>query len=479
MKYVKSVIRGRLVMKSAKRYIVIFLMLTITFLDMPVGQSVKMEQVYAASLPTVGDLDTVVCKKKAQVLIPWWYQKRYSFSSSNKKVATVNAKGILTAHRLGETNVIVKCGKEKVVYEITVVPEKKTDVRLNQEILMSGQKVQLKLISDKYDTSQVHLKFDTGYSEITSKGWCKGIDEDEVQKGTITYWYGLFSNRTTLYVYHPEKLFASMTRVLLIDYIPNDVGLDAGEKYTALTNEDDFLLKKNPTLAWARNKGLEFYLDGKRMTERVVYKPGEHVIKIVAGKKKYEKKINVGYSIKDVVEKRDVTGYSTEIKEVFVTAFTVIKQVTHDGMSDEQKVKAIHDYLIYSANYVNNGDYKSAEAWAFSAEGVLVRKEGVCESYAVAFYLLAKIAGLDCHYVRGGVTTSDQDHAWNRVKVDGEWYYIDCTWDDPVGGGQENYDYYLSKTVWSNHIAEREDDLIQDKKEFWTAYYLTGDGYKD
>lgn len=185
-------------MKKAKCYIVILLMLAIIFSDIPIGNTFNIEQVYAASLPTVGDLDTVVCKKKAQVLIPWWYQNHYSFSSSNKKVATVNAKGILTAHRLGETKVTVKCGKEKVVYEITVVPEKKTDVRLNQEILLSDQKIQLKLISDKYDTSQVHLKFDTGYSEITSKGWCKGIDEDEVQKGTITYWYGLFSNRTIL-----------------------------------------------------------------------------------------------------------------------------------------------------------------------------------------------------------------------------------------------------------------------------------------
>lgn len=466
-------------MKKAKCYIVILLMLAIIFSDIPIGNTFNIEQVYAASLPTVGDLDTVVCKKKAQVLIPWWYQNHYSFSSSNKKVATVNAKGILTAHRLGETKVTVKCGKEKVVYEITVVPEKKTDVRLNQEILLSDQKIQLKLISDKYDTSQVHLKFDTGYSEITSKGWCKGIDEDEVQKGTITYWYGLFSNRTILYVYHPEKLFASMTRTLLIDYIPNDAGLDAGTEYTALTNKDDFLLKKNPTLAWARSKGLEFYLDGKRMPEKIVYTPGEHVFKIVAGKQKYEKKVNVGYSIKDVVEKRDATGYSQKTKTVFDAAFAAVEQVIHDGMSDEQKVKAIHDYLVYNANYVNNGDYKNAEPWAFSAEGVLIRKEGVCESYAVAFYLLTKIAGLDCHYVVGDVTSSDQSHAWNRVKVNGEWYYIDCTWDDPVGGGMENYNYYLSKTVWPDHIAKSEDDLIRNKKEIWVAYYLTGDGYKD
>lgn len=465
-------------MKKIKRCVAMILMLVIFFSNAPWGEKLYTEQVYAAKLKTISDLDKIVCKQKAQVLIPWWFPKNYSFASSNKKVATVNEKGVLTAHRLGVTKITVRCGADKVTYEITVVPEKKSDVRLNQEILMDGQKVQLKLVSDKYDTSQVHLKFDSGFSEITSNGWCKGIDEQNVQKGTISYWYGLFSNKTDLYIYRPELLFLSMTRIFATDYVPSDVGIDAGTRYTALTNKQGLLMKKNITLAWARDKGLEFYLDGNRMPEKVVYTPGEHVLKIVAGKQKYEKKINVGYSIEDVLKKRDATGYSKRTKQVFDAAFAAVDQVVRSGMSDEQKVKAIHDYLVYNANYVNNGDYKSAESWAYSAEGVLVRKEGVCESYAVAFYMLAKIAGLDCHYVVGAVETSDADHAWNRVKVDGVWYYIDCTWDDPVGGGAENYQYFLSKSIWKDHVVEREDDLIQDMKDNWMIYYLTGEGYK-
>lgn len=75
--------------------------------------------------------------------------------------------------------------------------------------------------------------------------------------------------------------------------------------------------------------------------------------------------------------------------------------------------------------------------------------------------------------------SGDADHAWNRVKVDGVWYYIDCTWDDPVGGGAENYQYFLSKSIWKDHVVEREDDLIQDTKDNWMIYYLTGEGYRD
>ena len=100
-------------------------------------------------------------------------------------------------------------------------------------------------------------------------------------------------------------------------------------------------------------------------------------------------------------------------------------------MGEEEKVKAIHDYLIYHANYVNNGDYSTAENWAYGAGGVLLHKEGVCQSYAFAFYMMAISAGLECRFVSG--TADGGGHAWNQVKVNGKWYYIDCTWDDPVG----------------------------------------------
>lgn len=138
-------------------------------------------------------------------------------------------------------------------------------------------------------------------------------------------------------------------------------------------------------------------------------------------------------------------------------------------------MKAIHDYLIYHANYVNNGDYESAENWAYGACGVLLHKEGVCQSYVIAFYMMTTAAGLDCQYVTG--KANGGGHAWNQVKVDGTWYYIDCTWDDPVGGGYENYDYYLSTTLWSDHTANKISYLADAGKYMWETYYLTGKGY--
>lgn len=463
-----------------KRYIVPFFMLISILVASLVVCNSTIESVYAANLPTIGDFGSVVCKKSARVEIPWGY-KNCSYSSSNEKVATVNSKGILKALRLGETKITIKSGSEKTVYEITVVPGKKSDVRLNHEILLSGQKTQLKLVSDKYDTSQVRLKFHSAFSEneLTETGKCKGIIENDwVSEGTVTYWYGSFSKKTTLSVYNPEVFFDAMLRNNEDDRSYDSTArIDASRKYSALSNKDMYFNNKNATLKWARKSGLEFYLDGKRMPEQVVYEPGKHVITIVAGKQKYEKKFNVTYSIQDVFVTRDTTGFSLENQRVFNAAFSAVDQVILDGMSEEQKVRAIHDYLIYHANYA--GENSKSETWVYGAEGVLLHGEGVCQSYAIAFYMMAKAAGLDCHYVVGYCSSLFDAHAWNRVKVDGVWYYIDCTWDDSAEDGSECHLFYLSRDLWLDHTAEEERDLAQDKKMDWTVYYLTGKGYVD
>lgn len=216
-------------------------------------------------------------------------------------------------------------------------------------------------------------------------------------------------------------------------------------------------------------------MDGSALPDQIVYTPGDHTFTVIAGKEIYSKKISVSYSVKDTLIKKDARGYTEDGKAVFDAAFAAVDQVVNDGMGEEEKVKAIHDYLIYHANYVNNGDYSTAENWAYGAGGVLLHKEGVCQSYAFAFYMMAISAGLECRFVSG--TADGGGHAWNQVKVNGKWYYIDCTWDDPVGGGYENYKYYLSESLWSDHIAETAKDLSEDGKYDWEHYYLTGADY--
>lgn len=152
--------------------------------------------------------------------------------------------------------------------------------------------------------------------------------------------------------------------------------------------------------------------------------------------------------------------------------------IVNDTMSDYEKVRAIHDYLIYSADYAKT--YPNHDNDAYGAYGVLVLKDGVCQSYALAFQLLMYGLNIDCKYVTGVATNSVNStggHAWNKVCIDNTWYYIDCTWDDPIGGGPR-WDYFLSESLWSNHSIKSEESTEDIYQYYWEEYYLDGSGYK-
>ena len=97
----------------------------------------------------------------------------------------------------------------------------------------------------------------------------------------------------------------------------------------------------------------------------------------------------------------------------------VVAEVIRPGMSEYDKAIALHDWLVLNAEYDLNYKY-------YYEYGVLLKGRGVCNSYALAYDLLGKRAGLKCHYIRS------KTHAWNVVRIDGKWYHLDCTWDDPV-----------------------------------------------
>lgn len=92
--------------------------------------------------------------------------------------------------------------------------------------------------------------------------------------------------------------------------------------------------------------------------------------------------------------------------------------------TDYDKALWFHDWLIENAYYDLSYSY-------YSADGVLIRGSGVCDSYSKAYLMLLEAAGIEAERV------TNIDHAWNLVKLDGEWHHIDPTWDDPVYSGYE------------------------------------------
>ena len=89
-----------------------------------------------------------------------------------------------------------------------------------------------------------------------------------------------------------------------------------------------------------------------------------------------------------------------------------------DG-SDYQKALWLHDWLLTQLEYDNTLKWSSAES-------ALTRGLGTCQAYESAYSMLLSTAGIENTETRD---TYD-GHTWNAMKLDGEWYQVDCTWDD-------------------------------------------------
>lgn len=126
-------------------------------------------------------------------------------------------------------------------------------------------------------------------------------------------------------------------------------------------------------------------------------------------------------------------------------AVMLAQSIFPKGASDVCKVLLAHDALIHRCTY---DDTQFANGENHSAYGVLINGHSVCEGYAEAFQLLMDIAGVECSIVIGEADNGSEVvlHAWNIVKLDGQYYHIDCTWDDPIsyyGGQLLLHDYFL------------------------------------
>lgn len=107
--------------------------------------------------------------------------------------------------------------------------------------------------------------------------------------------------------------------------------------------------------------------------------------------------------------------------------------------TDYDRIKLFHDWIINRTDYIANG-----EKYTWRLDGPIIYAKSVCEGYSKAFSYLCQSVGIECICISG--TGNGGGHMWNMVKVDGKWYHIDVTWDDPLttsGKPMLRYDYFL------------------------------------
>ncbi len=126
----------------------------------------------------------------------------------------------------------------------------------------------------------------------------------------------------------------------------------------------------------------------------------------------------------------DIKRHQTEVKD---KKDEFIQGNIKKTMSDYEKVISIHDYIVENGQYDTRLFTKGeVPAESYSTYGILVLGVGVCESYAKAMKYLLDATGIESMIVIG--SSRGENHAWNLVNIEGEYYHIDSTWNDPIMG---------------------------------------------
>jgi hypothetical protein len=114
---------------------------------------------------------------------------------------------------------------------------------------------------------------------------------------------------------------------------------------------------------------------------------------------------------------------------VFEAAADKALECVLPGMDELQTALVLHDHLALNIAYdYDNYLADTVPELSYTAYGALVTGTAVCQGYAKAYCLLLSRCGIDNVYL----SSDEMNHGWAAVRLGGEWYHVDVTWDDPV-----------------------------------------------
>ena len=149
-----------------------------------------------------------------------------------------------------------------------------------------------------------------------------------------------------------------------------------------------------------------------------------------------------------------------EIEENLEQINKIVKELKDEvnGYSNYEKIRNVHNWIIDNVKYDANAEEP------YSILGALIEGKAVCEGYARSFKYIMDNLQIPCVLVSGTGTNSQgetESHAWNYVQLDGKWYAIDVTWDDPVIVGNG----YITEDVKYRNFLKGSDSFFDNHDE--------------
>ena len=176
------------------------------------------------------------------------------------------------------------------------------------------------------------------------------------------------------------------------------------------------------------------------------------------------RKVKTGYNVNITMEYWDyypiINAYRTADSSQLNDRQAVLLSVYQDIMATSlaniegqaEKEAALHDYIVDHVSYDPN------QNTSLTAYNALVEGTAVCGGYTESFMTLLTMAGIENTTIAG--SAGSQSHVWNAVKLDGKWYHVDVTWDDPINGDDRliSHDYFnlTDSEISSDHYWDKE-----------------------
>lgn len=153
---------------------------------------------------------------------------------------------------------------------------------------------------------------------------------------------------------------------------------------------------------------------------------------------------------------------ASERKETDKKINYILSDIIKPYMTDHEKVKAVHDYIVlngkYDTNFENYSDYD-----------LLTKGKSVCNGYAILTYNMLKKLDIPVKLVFG--SSNSQSHVWNMVKLGDYWFHLDTTWDDPVPDKSNiaSYNYYMltDEEISKDHKIDSNQNLPKSKIKYY------------
>ena len=227
-----------------------------------------------------------------------------------------------------------------------------------------------------------------------------------------------------------------------------------------------------------------FYVDFSYLTLRVTTdSSGKYHVCLGAGR-------SDSYYTKGFANEAQVDAAIAEYEAAINSIVSGAQGVSAEGGSSRsaEMVKYVHDHIVDNTSYRLEDRCAAGNAgFIRTAYGSVVKGEAVCEGYSRAFKAVMDRLGIPCVLVYGVYMhdkNTPEEHMWCQVQLDGAWYAVDATMDDPATknssrhgiDGYENQDYLLvgSSCMDRQHYASG----VMSPVEYEFVYpKLSVDGY--